>query len=25
VVQNVRGHYAEVPVLSDAAYAWIRY
>ncbi|MFS8860705.1 hypothetical protein NW841_10535 [Synechococcus sp. H60.3] len=24
-VQNVRGHYAEVPVLSDAAYAWIRY
>ena len=24
-VQNVRGHYAELPVLSDAAYAWIRY
>ncbi|MFS8874082.1 hypothetical protein NW840_00890 [Synechococcus sp. R5-13] len=24
-VQNIRGHYAEVPVLSDAAYAWIRY
>jgi len=24
-VQNLRGHYAEVPVLSDAAYAWIRY
>ncbi|MFS8909043.1 Tic20 family protein [Synechococcus sp. OH2] len=24
-VQNVRGYYAEVPVLSDAAYAWIRY
>ncbi len=24
-VQNVRGHYAEVPVLTDAAYAWIRY
>ncbi|MEN9221007.1 MAG: Tic20 family protein [Thermostichus sp. BF3_bins_97] len=24
-VQNIRSHYAEVPVLSDAAYAWIRY
>ncbi len=24
-VQNLRGRYAEVPVLSDAAYTWIRY
>ncbi|MFT0726929.1 Tic20 family protein [Synechococcus sp. F70.1] len=23
--QNLRGRYAEVPVLSEAAYAWIRY
>ncbi|MEN9202438.1 MAG: Tic20 family protein [Thermostichus sp. DG_1_6_bins_120] len=24
-VQNIRSRYPEVPVLSDAAYAWIRY
>ncbi|MDX2273425.1 MAG: Tic20 family protein [Cyanobacteriota bacterium] len=25
VVQSGRGRYAEVPVLSDAAYTWVRY